>query len=61
MQRLRSRHKEFGLNIVLDLSGKIVPSPETCKDIFQALLDHRLGSAFSTNIYDVQDAAKVSI
>jgi hypothetical protein len=61
MQRLQSRYKEFGLNLIFDSNGKIVFSSETCKDIFQALLDHRLGSAFSTNIYDVQDAAKVSI
>lgn len=61
MTRLRGRYKEFGLNLVFDSTGKIVPSPETCRDVFQALLDHRLGSAFSTNVYDVPDTSKVSI
>ncbi len=59
MKRLRARHKEFMLNIIFDVDGKIIPTPETCKDIFQALLDHRLSSAFSETIYDVQDARAV--
>ncbi len=59
MKRLRARYKEFRLNIIFDEKGRIVPTPETCKDIFQALLDHRLSSAFSETIYDVQDAKAV--
>lgn len=59
MTNLRARYKEFGLNINFDKEGKIVPTAETCRDIVAALLDHRLGSGFSGNIYDVPDATKV--
>jgi hypothetical protein len=61
MQRLRARHKEFGLKLNFDNGGKIIPSPETCRDIFQALLDHRLTSAFSMGIYDVPDASRITV
>ncbi|AUQ50916.1 hypothetical protein PhaeoP83_02666 [Phaeobacter inhibens] len=59
MENLRDRHQQYGLNIVFDEDGKIVPSEETCRDIIAALLDHRLSSAFSGNIYDVPDATIV--
>ena len=59
MLNLRSRHKEFRLNIKFDPDGKIVATPETCRDIVQALLDHRLVSGFSENIYDVPDVRRV--
>lgn len=61
MVRLRTHHKSIGLNLEFDATGKIKPSLETCRDIFQALLDHRLSSVTSTNVYDVPDAAKVSV
>mmetsp|Transcript_24814 Transcript_24814/g.31832 ORF Transcript_24814/g.31832 Transcript_24814/m.31832 type:complete len:308 (+) Transcript_24814:597-1520(+) len=60
MRRLRQRHTEYNLTINFDADGKIVPCKETCRDIFQALLDHRLSSAFSESIYDVPNATKVS-
>ena len=59
MHNLRARHKEFQLNIVFDAGGKIVATPETCRDIVQALLDHRLVSGFSDNVYDVPDVKRV--
>lgn len=59
MDRLRKNYKNLRLNINFDADGKIDPTPDTCKDIFQALLDHRLSSAFSTNIYDVPDAKAI--
>lgn len=59
MENLRNRHKEYGLNIEFDDQGRIIPTEETCRDIIAALLDHRLSSAFSGNIYDVPDATKV--
>ena len=59
MQRLKARYKEFHLNILFDKDGRIMPTPDTCKDIFRALLDHRLSSAFSETIYDVPDARAV--
>ncbi|MBB3973731.1 Kiwa anti-phage protein KwaB-like domain-containing protein [Hansschlegelia beijingensis] len=61
MDNLRRLYKENGLNIVFDGSGKIVPSEETCRDIFQALLDHRLGSDFSRRKYDVPDTSSVTV
>lgn len=59
MANLRSRYSEFGLNIIFDETGKIVPTPETCRDIMTALLDHRLRSGFSGNTYDVPDTIQV--
>ncbi|MDD9981627.1 MAG: DUF4868 domain-containing protein [Gammaproteobacteria bacterium] len=59
MQNLREQYKAFRLNIVFDADGKIVPTPETCRDIVQALLDHRLASGFSENVYDVPDVKLV--
>ena len=59
MQRLRAEAAALRLNIKFDKTGKISPTTETCRDIFQALLDHRLDSRLSRNIYDVDDAAKV--
>jgi hypothetical protein len=59
MKRLQTKHKTYGLVLNFDDAGAIVPSPETCRDIITALLDHRLASAFSENIYDVPDATRI--
>ena len=59
MRNLRERHEEFQLSILFDTAGKIVATPETCRDIVQALLDHRLASGFSENVYDVPDVKRV--
>ena len=59
MQNLRDRFQDYGLNINFDEDGRIVPSAETARDIIAALLDHRLSSAFSGNVYDVPDATRV--
>ena len=59
MANLRARHGEYDLNIEFDADGRIVATPETCRDIFQALLDHRLASGFSENVYDVPDVKRV--
>ena len=61
MERLKSKYAEYGLNILFDDNGKITPTPETCRDIIAALLDHRLASGFSENIYDVPDATVVRV
>jgi len=60
MQRLRERHVQYKLNLTFDGQGRLVPTEANCPHIFQALLDHRLTSGFSENIYDVQDAANVA-
>ncbi|NMW31787.1 DUF4868 domain-containing protein [Altererythrobacter sp. RZ02] len=59
MQRLRAGFARVGLNIEFDNNGRIVPTIDTCPDIFQALLDHRLTSSFSETNYDVQDATPI--
>ena len=61
LQNLRNLHQQYGLNLQFDDAGRIVPTPETCGDIVTALLDHRLFSQFSQQIYDVQDAARVPV
>jgi hypothetical protein len=61
MKNLKEHHAKYGLQLTFDDQGRLVPSMANCKDIFQALLDHRLASAFSNNIYDVQDTANVAV
>lgn len=60
MARLRQHHAALGLNIVFDAAGRIVPSAETCRDIFQALLDHRLNSRLTEAVYDVENSVAVA-
>jgi hypothetical protein len=59
MQKLRDECAAMGLTIAFDDEGRIVPSPENCRDIFQALLDHRLDSRLSMRLYDVQSTETV--
>ncbi len=61
MQRLRDSYANFGFQINFDKNGLIVPTPDTCAEIITALLDHRLSSAFSENIYDVQNTTTVAV
>lgn len=60
MALLKQHHAAYGLALQFDANGLIVCTPENCRDVITALLDHRLTSAFSANIYDVPDATKVS-
>lgn len=59
MKRLREQCASMSLNIVFDDNGRIVPTPESCRDIFQALLDHRLDSRLSNRLYDVQSTEPI--
>lgn len=59
MQNLRNQCAAMNLQIAFDGNGRIVPTPETCRDIFQALLDHRLDSRLSNQLYDVQSTEPV--
>jgi hypothetical protein len=59
MNRLRQHHASLGLNIVFDANGLIVPTAATCRDIFQALLDHRLNSRLTEAVYDVENTVAV--
>lgn len=58
MQSLQRNATRLRLNIEFNDDGKIVPTPETCRDIFQALLDHRLMSHYD-HVYDVQNTVPV--
>lgn len=60
MQRLRNECGALELNISFDQHGRIVPTLDSCRDIFQALLDHRLDSRMSKTIYDVEATAPIS-
>jgi len=61
MENLRNNFADFGLALEFDPQNKLIVTPETCGDVFTALLDHRLKSPFSQNIYDVQDTASVAV
>jgi len=61
MQRLRAECAGLGFTIQFDAHGRIVPTPDTCRDIFQALLDHRLESRLSQRLYDVENTAAVNV
>jgi hypothetical protein len=60
ISKLRLHHAAHGLVLTFDADGLIAPTPATCGDIITALLDHRLASAFSENVYDVPDTTKVN-
>lgn len=57
--RLRQHYAQYQLNLTINERGLIQPTAETCADIITALLDHRLSSAFSNNVYNVPDARRV--
>lgn len=57
--RLRKHYAKYQLNLEFDANGLIRPTAETCADIITALLDHRLSSAFSKNVYNVPDATQL--
>ena len=60
MTNLRAKYAAFQLNIEFDRNGKIVATHATCRDVVRALLDHRLTSGFSGNVYDVPDVTEVN-
>jgi hypothetical protein len=59
MARLRQHHVAMDLTIDFDDQGRIVPTEATCRDIIQALLDHRLDSRLSGRLYDVENTEPV--
>jgi hypothetical protein len=60
MANLRQHHVAMGLNIQFDAQGRIVATPETCRDIFQALLNFRLDSRLSGELFDVQHSEPIA-
>lgn len=61
MKNLRERAGELGFNIAFDDDGKILITEATCAEIITALLDHRLRSAFSEQIYDVPSTTQIAV
>ena len=61
MGRLRAQAEEYGFTIEFHQNGRIVATDATCAQIMTALLDHRLSSAFSAQIYDVQGVTVVAV
>jgi hypothetical protein len=59
LERLRQNYMAAKLVLEFDGAGLLIPTAETCSNIITALLDHRLISVFSENIYDVQNVAEV--
>lgn len=60
MSNLKQHHVAHGLTLQFNANGLIVCTADNCRDVMTALLDHRLASAFSENVYDVPDATRVS-
>lgn len=59
MDRLRTECRNMNLNIAFDEQGRIIATVESGRDIFQALLDHRLDSRLTSRMYDVPSAEQV--
>lgn len=59
MDRLRIEHGNMNLNITFDTAGKIIATVESGRDIFLALLDHRLDSRLTQRMYDVPSSEPV--
>lgn len=59
MTRVRDHHAKYGFTLQFDAHGKLIVTPETAAQIITALLDHRLASGFSDNIYDVPSTTQV--
>jgi hypothetical protein len=49
----------MNLNIAFDEQGRIIATVDSGRDIFLALLDHRLESRLSTQMYDVPSTEPV--
>ena len=60
MASLRANCEMMKLSIAFDEEGRIVPTPESCREIFHALLDHRLRSPLSLRTYDVPSTKTVA-
>ncbi len=59
MARLRQHAGQMGFGFAFDAQGRIVCTEAACPDIIKALLDHRLDSRLSGNLYDVENTEVV--
>jgi len=59
MNNLKQHYGAMDLHIQFDAQGRIIPTPESCRDIFQALLNFRLDSRLSGELFDVQHTEPV--
>ena len=55
MARLRQEHAQMGFTFAFDDQGRFICTEATCADIIKTLLDHRLNSRLSGNLYDVEN------
>lgn len=60
MARLRKECQAMNFKIAFDEEGRIVATIESGRDIFQALLNHRLESRLTTLMYDVPSSEPVN-
>ena len=54
MAHLRQHSGQMGFAFAFDPQGRIICTEADCPDIIKALLDHRLDSRLSGNLYDVE-------
>ena len=60
LQNLRRVSTSRGWNLNFDpMNNRLIPTADTARTILQILLDHRLMSEVTDNIYDVPDATPV--
>ncbi|KQO50381.1 Kiwa anti-phage protein KwaB-like domain-containing protein [Methylobacterium sp. Leaf85] len=59
MRRLLAEHASMNLAITFDAQGRIIPTVESGRDIFQALLNHRLDSRLTLEMFDVPSTERV--
>jgi hypothetical protein len=59
MDRLRQEYGQMGFTFDFDDQGRFICTEATCPDIIKALLDHRLDSRLSGNLYDVENTEVV--
>ena len=60
MARLREECQAMNFNIAFDDEGRIIATIESGRDIFQALLNHRLESRLTALMYDVPSTEQVN-
>ncbi|KQU34155.1 hypothetical protein ASG63_14100 [Methylobacterium sp. Leaf94] len=59
MKRLLAEHASMNLALTFDDDGRIVPTVESGRAIFQALLNHRLDSRLTLEMFDVPSTERV--
>lgn len=61
MDNLRAHQAALGFAFAFDANGRIVVTDANCREVIQALLDHRLSSLLSNGVYEVDNATSVQV